>query len=463
MTRPPDPGAAGRPRRPGWRAAAGSFFAPAEPPGPLPRPAVAVDLALALAAALASYLVLLITTHQQHVVPMLLPGHPVVLPPPGAGTVAGIPLPGVWTIIATTVALAARRRCPLTAFWIVGGCALLGHGYVSAVTVAVVVFAGYSAVVHSRYRRLALLGVPALGLVAAAALPNTTPPLPGRFTALLMLTVAAIIGNAIWEWRRRASDSQARMLRLQAEHEAATRRAIELEHIRIAGELHDVVTHNVSVMVVQAGAARKVLRASPGEATEALLAVEASGRAALAELRHLLGLLAPVGEPGGAAAEVSLAPAPGLDQLPPLIGRVSAAGLPVTLDVGGSPRGLPPGLDLAAYRVVQEGLTNVIRHGGAARTLVRLDYRPDELLIEVADEGAAGQGPAGQGPAGLPPAGLEPAGGHPGPGPGRGLLGLRERVALYGGTLDAGPRPGGGWRIAACLPLDPAAARVPVP
>jgi signal transduction histidine kinase len=407
-----------------------------------------MDLALAVTAALASYLVLLITTRQQHAVPLLMPGHPVVIPPPGPGTVAGVPLPGLWAIMATTLPLAVRRRCPLVTFWIVGGCALLGHSYVSAVSVAVVVFAGYSAVVHSRYRRVALLSVPALGLVAAAVLPDTTPPLPGRFTALLMLTVAAVIGNAIWEWRRRASDSQARMLRLQAEHEAATRRAIELEHIRIAGELHDVVTHNVSVMVVQAGAARKVLSASPGEATEALLAVEASGRAALAELRHLLGLLAPAGEPGAGAAEVSLTPAPGLGQLHPLIGRVSAAGLPVTLDVGGSPQELPPGLDLAAYRVVQEGLTNVMRHGGSARTSVRLDYRPDELLIEVADEGAADPGPAG---------------GHPGPGTGRGLLGLRERVALYGGSLDAGPRPGGGWRIAACLPLDLAAARVPVP
>jgi len=187
------------------------------------------------------------------------------------------------------------------------------------------------------------------------------------------------------------------------------------------------------VMVVQAGAARRVLAASPGEATAALLAVEASGRAAMIELQHLLGLLSPVDGMQPPGAEL-LRPQPGLDRLQPLIDRVAAAGLPVELTVSGGPRALPPGLDLACYRVVQEALTNVMKHAGLARTAVRLDYRPDELIIDVSDDGPAVTARAGDG---------------------RGLLGLRERVSMYGGEFDAGPRPAGGWRVTARLPLDP--------
>jgi signal transduction histidine kinase len=160
-----------------------------------------------------------------------------------------------------------------------------------------------------------------------------------------------------------------------------------------------VVTHNVSVMIVQAGAARQVLTADPAEATEALLAVESSGRAAMTELRHLLGLLSPAADTGAApgagagpnrdapGAGQGLSPQPGLGQLQRLIERVAAAGLPVSLQVSGVPRAMPPGLDLAAYRVVQEALTNVIKHAGKPRTTVRLDYRHTELVVEVADAG----------------------------------------------------------------------------
>jgi signal transduction histidine kinase len=217
------------------------------------------------------------------------------------------------------------------------------------------------------------------------------------------------------------------------------------------------VTHNVSVMVVQAGAARQVLAGSPGEARAALLAVEASGRTAMTELRHLLGLLAPSGAPeavtsAGEADTGVLRPQPGLDRFRPLIDRVAVAGLPVQLCVSGSPRTLPPGLDLAAYRVVQEALTNVMKHTRQARTMVRLDYGPEELVIEVADDGqpvpAAAPANSGKAPAN-PDA--NPANASTGSGTGRGLLGLRERVALYGGEFDAGRRPGGGWRVRARL------------
>jgi signal transduction histidine kinase len=223
--------------------------------------------------------------------------------------------------------------------------------------------------------------------------------------------------------------------------------------------MHDVVTHNVSVMVVQAGAARRVLESSPGEARQALLAVEASGRTAMTELRYLLGLLAPTGtgtgsRPAsvpGAVPDLALAPQPGIAGIPALLARVCAAGMPVELvtDAAGTERALPPGVDLAAFRVVQEALTNVMKHAGAARATVRLEYRPHDLLITVSDDG--------------PPPGAAPAAQPSGPAGGRGLIGLRERIAVYGGELDAGPRPSGGWRLTARIPVEPAPGPLAVP
>jgi signal transduction histidine kinase len=217
-------------------------------------------------------------------------------------------------------------------------------------------------------------------------------------------------------------------------------------------------------MVVQAGAARRVLDSSPDDAREALLAVEASGRTAMTELRHLLGLLAPSGggetdgtskvDGAGETGDAVLTPQPGVARMPALVARVREAGMPVELSVdapGGNPRALPPGVDLAAYRVVQEALTNVIKHAGQARTTVRMEYRPRDLTITVSDDGP----PPGTGPAAA-------AGQPPGSGA-RGLIGLRERIAVYGGELDAGPRPGGGWRLAARIPLEPAAGELPAP
>ena len=340
---------------------------------------------------------------------------------------------GLFSAVVITVPLALRRIRPLTAFWVVFVGIFLAGSYFNIVMFIAVLLAAYSAVVYSRYRGAALISVPLAGLIITAIFSDTTLPVPGRLTALFILVPVALVGNAVLVWRRRVGDSQARLRQTQAEHEAATARALAAERARIAGELHDVVTHNVSVMVVQAGAARRVLAASPGEATAALLAVEASGRTAMIELQHLLGLLSPVDgmQPPGAGP---LRPQPGLDRLQPLIDRVAAAGLPVDLTVSGRPRALPPGLDLACYRVVQEALTNVIKHAGQARTAVRLDYRPDELIIDVTDDGPAVSAR---------------------PGGGRGLLGLRERVSLYGGEFDAGPRPAGGWRVTARLPLEP--------
>lgn len=223
----------------------------------------------------------------------------------------------------------------------------------------------------------------------------------------------------------------------------------ELERARIASELHDVVTHNVAVMIVQAGAARQVLAEAPGEATAALLNVEASGRAAMTELRHLLGLLSPAHTPGqeadarDVAAPAELEPQPGLAQLPALVDRLTAAGLPIDLRVAKLPHELSPGLDLAVFRVIQEALTNVIKHAGKPPTTVSLGCDDGQLVVEVTDTGRPIPAAAPAMPAGA----------------GRGLIGLRERIALYRGVLDAGPASGGGWIVHARFPVDAASAR----
>jgi signal transduction histidine kinase len=375
-------------------------------------------------------------------------------------------------VVLTTAPLAFRRTYPITAFCVILAAVIATSGSThTTITFAAVIFAAYSAVAYSPFRRLALVGVLVAAITVTAAYPDTAPPVPARFGALLVLLPTVAVGIAIRTWRGRAGESAERLRRAQQEHEAETRHAVQEERARIASEMHDVVTHNVSVMVVQAGAARRVLDSSPGDAREALLAVEASGRTAMTELRNLLGLLAPSGEDGPGAAEVAvpggttgaagspvpaepggaaLAPQPGVARIPALLARVCGAGMPVELSVdapAGTPPALPPGIDLAAYRVVQEGLTNVMKHAGPARTTVRLEYRPRDLLITVSDDG--------------PPPGAAPAT-APGSG-GRGLIGLRERIAVYGGELDAGPRPGGGWRLTARIPLEPAAGDLPVP
>jgi len=413
-----------------WAGQALAFARSTEPRTAPSRRSVAVDAGLAAAALAASLVTVIYTSRGQ--VAMWLSPRGVLIATQGEGF-GHIPTAGVVSAVVTTAPLALRRINPLAAFWVVFVGAILTNQYINTVTFIAIVLTAYSAVVYSRYRGAALISVPLAGLIVTAIFPNTSLPLPGRVAALFVFVPVALVGNAMLVWRHRVGESQARLEHAKAEHEAATARALAAERTRIAGELHDVVTHNVSVMVVQAGAARRVLAASPGEATAALLAVEASGRAAMIELQHLLGLLSPVDGMQPPGAEL-LRPQPGLDRLQPLIDRVAAAGLPVELTVSGRPRPLPPGLDLACYRVVQEALTNVMKHAGQARTAVRLDYRPDELIIDVSDDGPAVTARAGGG---------------------RGLLGLRERVSLYGGEFEAGPRPAGGWRVTARLPLDP--------
>jgi signal transduction histidine kinase len=207
---------------------------------------------------------------------------------------------------------------------------------------------------------------------------------------------------------------------------AEAQRAVQQERTRIARELHDVVAHSMSVMVVQAAAARRIVTRSPADATAALEAIETTGRESLHEMRRVLGVLR------GDEDEAELAPAPGLDDFGRLLQQCEEAGLPVDLEVTGDPRRLAPGLELSAYRVVQESLTNSLKHAGPARATVRLHYRPEMLELEVTDDGRGASSTAGAG--------------------GQGLIGMRERVDAFGGTLAAGPRPGGGFRVSASFP-----------
>jgi signal transduction histidine kinase len=215
--------------------------------------------------------------------------------------------------------------------------------------------------------------------------------------------------------------------RLELEREAGAERAVDEERARIARELHDVVGHSVSVMTVQASAVRRLLRDDQVKEREALLVVEETGRQALAEMRRMVGVLRRPEE------SPTLAPQPSLDSLDGLVAQVREAGLPVTLRFEGEPRALPPGLDLTAYRLVQEGLTNALKHARASSAQVVVTYRDDELELEVTDDGR-GTGPRSD------------DGGH-------GLVGMRERVAVYGGELDSGPRAQGGYRLHIRLPV----------
>ncbi len=255
---------------------------------------------------------------------------------------------------------------------------------------------------------------------------------------IIPFALAWVIGDSMRTRRAYYAELEERAARLQREREAQSKAAVAAERARIARELHDVVAHNVSVMVVQADGAAYVLDSSPEQAKQALGTISQTGRLALAEMRRLLGLLRAEDDSGG-----EYVPQPGVDQLGELLEQVRGAGLPVDFAVRGTPRPLSTGVGLTAYRIVQEALTNTRKHGGPhARATVTLAYADDELRMLIEDDGRGAREE------------LALAGGSDGLG--QGLIGMRERIAMVGGTLDTGPRPGGGFRISACLPLKPA-------
>ncbi|WP_259408115.1 sensor histidine kinase [Streptomyces akebiae] len=368
----------------------------------------------------------------------VLPGVAKAVQP--SGTDARVALSAL--ALVTSGALVLRRRYPLAVLCAVTCLALLTPQDVARLTFYPLVVAVYSAAAYSPYRIPTLAAVPTAVLLVYTSGTSTThvyPYQPGivpnEYVVLWILGPLAMAANGLRTWRVRTDEGRARLTAVEREQAETLRRAVAEERARIARELHDVVTHNVSVMVIQAGAARRVMRAVPDEADEALLAVEASGRAAMTELRHVMGLLTMDSGNQDATLAENLTPQPGLEQLETLIGRVRDTGLPVDLKITGAARPIPPGIGLTAYRVVQEALTNTVKHASGAQATVSVEYAPDRLRVDVSDTGGA--------------PGLGAATGN-----GRGLLGLRERLSVYDGTLHTGRRLTGGYRVEALIPLE---------
>jgi signal transduction histidine kinase len=235
-----------------------------------------------------------------------------------------------------------------------------------------------------------------------------------------------LLGYGVWLNRARTSLLADQAAQLTREQAGQTQAAVRQEQTRIARELHDIVAHRVVVMVAQAGASTRMFDTDPQRARHALKSIEILGREALTEMRRLLGVL-------WTHDEGSKAPQPGLADLPDLIAQIERAGLPVELRISGQPRTLPAGVELSAYRIVQEALTNTLKHAGPARADVELRYHPDLLEVRVDDDG--------QGSSSLLKAG-------------QGLVSMRQRAALVGGEVSLGPRIGTGFQVAAKLPVN---------
>ncbi len=334
----------------------------------------------------------------------------------------------VGLVVLGVLPLLVRRRFPLAALVLVVGFGVLDQvpaGLPRTVALTACVIAACSAVLYSPYQVVAtasaLVGT---GLVIGQYTDTGQPIGPGVVIALLVVSAGFVVPT----WRRRVHA-------IAVEQRVATQHALDSERTRIAQELHDVVTHNVSMMIVQAGAARTMMPVAPEKAGAALHNVETVGRAAMTELRHIMGLLTVNTDNPGQNADTELVPPPGLAQVAALVDRVRDTGARVELAVSLPSQPLPTGLDLAAYRVVQEALTNVGKHAAGATTAITIDHNPRELRIEIVDTGGASTTAAGGGT-------------------GRGLIGMRERLAMYGGSLQTGNLPTAGFRVCAVIPLE---------
>jgi len=352
----------------------------------------------------------------------------------GSGLPRGILALGYALALVHTLPLAARRRFPgaVLALCVASGLAVAALGLSPIVLGLAILVAVYSVAAYGeRWVSLAGLAAAEVGSVAVQLT-------PGRFQAPtvvsngLVIGAAWLLGHFVGVRRAYTARLEERTAELEQAREELARRAVTEERLRLARELHDVVAHAMSVIAVQSGVGAHVASTQPEEAAKALAAIEVTSRAALEELRRLLGVLRQDSEPQG-----DLTPVPGLADLDGLLAEVAKAGLAVRLQVEGTPAQLPAGVDLSAYRIVQEALTNVVKHAGPARAQVTIRYCDQEVTVEVTDDGRGVGALAGDGRAGT----------------GHGLIGMRERVAAFDGDLEVGPRAGGGFRVAARLPL----------
>jgi signal transduction histidine kinase len=330
-------------------------------------------------------------------------------------------------VLFMTVPLAWRRRAPLPSAVLVATAVAVSGATPTDLhlILAALPFAMYSLGAHASDRG-AVIGI----VVALSALWSSVGIKSTANAARDIISIAVVVGTAFAVGRimrdreLRTVASTDRAAALERGREDDLRRAASEERGRIARELHDVIAHGVTVMVVQAGAADQIIERDPAAARQALVAIQDTGRQALTDLRRLLGLVRD-------EDAMRLAPQRGLRELDELVDEMRRAGVPIEVEIRGTARDLPAGVDLSAFRILQEALTNVLKHAGEARARVVVAYAPTAIELEVVDDGRA------------------PSHGH-----GHGLVGMRERVTLYGGTLQAGPAEHGGYRVWARLPLD---------
>ena len=368
-----------------------------------------------------------------------------------AALVTAISLPGPWITregyqfrepdgmalfltLLSSVPLAWRRRNSFAVFNIVlvASVAAAVRNYGSASGGLAVVVALYTMAAHcDRRRSLAAAALSAVGVSVVLATSPVKVEVADVVANYVVFAAAWILGDNVRVRRAYVAELEDRTERLERLRAEQAARAVATERGRIARELHDVIAHHVSVMVVQAGGARRIIDQEPGRAREALASIESTGRQALAEMRRLLGVLR--SDDDGAAAADGRTPQPGIAALDVLVAQLRDAGLPVDLRVEGEPRSLDSGVDLSAYRIVQEALTNTLKHAGPAEAHVVVRYGRDDLELEIADDGRGGAADTRNGD-------------------GHGLVGMKERVSLFGGELRTGPRPGGGYLVRARLP-----------
>ena len=361
---------------------------------------------------------------------------PLPLPVGTPGGAVTVVMVGLLLLLLQVVPLLWRRRYPSLVLLLVavafGAKVLLGFN--PGVAGLGLLVAMYSVAAYEvGARRLVFLVVAGLGFVAGFVVFGVTGnPRSFAITVPSLFFVAAwLIGDYLRTRRAYVAQLEERAARLERERDQDRRLAADEERTRIARELHDVVAHDVSVIAIQAGAARAVQLSKPEAAAKALGLIETTARETLIELNRLLGVLR---SSNGATPDRS--PQPGIDQLPGLVEELRAAGLEVDARVDGAAQPLPPALDLSAYRILQEATTNVLKHARAHRVDIRIHYSATMLALDVRDDGAGG--------------GADPAASS-----GHGLIGMRERVALFGGKLHAGRNRAGGFSVHARLPLQP--------
>ncbi|HEY5360574.1 MAG TPA: sensor histidine kinase [Streptosporangiaceae bacterium] len=335
--------------------------------------------------------------------------------------------------VLVVAALPWRRRAPLTAVCLIGAAmavprliidnTILFWGGLLPFAFAVFTAARHAA---SPRDRLALLAPAGVLIVFTFRVHGFREPNEYLFSGLVF-AIAWLAGQGIRRWQRDSTRLSSALTELEGTHELRAAAAVTAERTRIARELHDIIAHSMSVMVLQAGSARLELHDDQQVARDALRAVEATGRQALVEMRRLLGILRTDSD------ELSLSPQPGLADLPALVERLDRTGLQVTATVHGAPVTLPPSADLSAYRIVQEALTNALKHGACTEALVSVAYQPGHLDLAITNPASGGRRP-------------RDSAGH-------GLVGMRERVALFGGELEAGPSPDGTFTVRVRLPI----------